>query len=72
METVSAGKETAQGSLFSRRWPLKEAGVGFWTRNTCLANGHQGCSFPLCDHMKRPGDGRKIITKGKALMNPRK
>lgn len=48
-----------------------DAGMGFRTRNTCLENGHRGRPFiPLCAPRKGLGNGRKIITKCKALMKP--
>lgn len=47
-----------------------EVGVRLCTMNTCLTKGHWGCPFPLCARVKGLGDGRKIITKCKALMKP--
>lgn len=59
-------------TFLSGRWPLMEAGVGFWTTNTSVASGRRGHSFLLCDPMKGLGDGRKVIAKCKALRKPRK
>lgn len=54
----------------SRRWSLMDAGVRFWTMNTCLANGHRGHPFPLRAYRRELGDGRKIISKCKARIKP--